>query len=130
MERLSKESRPVAPGLITGLTDIAKNLFALFVSRVELAAVELGEFRSNLLRLVLISAFGLIAAGFALVFWSGLLVVLTWEYLGWKILLILAAVFTAMAAGLFFKVQSMLTAGQLSMPATLTELRNDRDALL
>jgi uncharacterized membrane protein YqjE len=130
MERLSKESRPVAPGLITGLTDIAKNLFALFVSRVELAAVELGEFRSNLLKLVLISAFGLIAAGFALVFWSGLLVVLTWEYLGWKILLILAAVFTAMASGLFFQVQSMLTAGQLSMPATLTELRNDRDALL
>ena len=129
MERLSKESRPAAPGLITGLADVAKNLFALFVSRVELAAVEIGEFRSNLLKLVLIAAFGLVAAGFALVFWSGLLVVLTWDYLGWKILLILAGVFTALAAGLFFQVQSMLNAGQLSMPATLAELRNDRDAL-
>ena len=130
MERLSNKSRTAAPGLITGVTDIAKNLFALFVSRIELAAVELGEFRSNLLKLILIAACGLFAAGFALIFWSGLLVVLTWEYLGWKILLIIAAVFTALAVGLFLQVQSMLSAGRLSMPATLAELRNDRDALL
>lgn len=130
MERLSNESRSTAPGLITGLADMAKNLFALFVSRVELAAVELGEVRSNLLKILLISAFGFVAAWFALVFWSGLLVFLTWDYLGWKILLIIAAVFTVAAIGLFLKIQSMLKAGQLSMPATLAELRNDRDALL
>ena len=130
MEHLFSKSRTGAPGLINGVTDIAKNLFALFVSRIELAAVELGEFRSNLLKLILIAACGLITAGFALVFWSGLLVVLTWEYLGWKILLIIAAVFTALAVGLFLQVRSMLSAGRLSMPATLAELRNDRDALL
>ena len=130
MEHLYSKSRTGAPGLINGVTDIAKNLFALFVSRIELAAVELGEFRSNLLKLILIAACGLITAGFALVFWSGLLVVLTWEYLGWKILLIIAAVFTALAVGLFLQVRSMLSAGRLSMPATLAELRNDRDALL
>lgn len=130
MERLSNASRSTAPGLITGLADMAKNLFALFVSRVELAAVELGEFRSNLLKLLLISAFGLIAAWFALVFWSGLLVFLTWDYLGWKILMIVAALFSVIAIALFLKVKAMLSAGQLSMPATLAELRNDRDALL
>ena len=130
MERLSHQPRPAAPGLMSGLADMAKNLFALFVSRVELAAVELGEFRSNLLKLLLVSAFGLIAAVFALVFWSGLLVFLTWDYLGWKILLIVAAIFTVVALALFYKVKSMFTAGLLSMPATLAELRNDRDALL
>lgn len=130
MERLSNASRSTAPGLITGLADMARNLFALFVSRVELAAVELGEFRSNLLKLLLISAFGLIAAWFALVFWSGLLVFLTWDYLGWKILMIVAALFSVIAIALFLKVKAMLSAGQLSMPATLAELRNDRDALL
>ena len=126
----SNESRQAAPGLIAGFADMSKNLFALFVSRIELAAVELGEFRSNLLKLLLISAFGLVAAWFALVFWSGLLVFLTWDYLGWKILLIIAAVFTAVAVGLFLHVRSMLRVGQLSMPDTLAELRKDRDALL
>ena len=109
---------------------MAKNLVALFVSRIELAAVELGEFRSNLLKLLLISAFGLIAAWFALVFWSSLLVFLTWDYLGWKILLIIATVFTALAVGMFVQVKAMLKAGRLSMPETLAELRHDRDALL
>lgn len=136
MERLfgaasgSKDGKQAEPGLISGLADMSKNLFALLVSRIELAAVELGEVRSNLLKLLLISAFGLVAAWFALVFWSGLLVFLTWDYLGWKILLIIAAVFTVMAAGLFLQVRSMLKAGRLSMPDTLAELRNDRDAIL
>ncbi len=130
MERLSHQPRPALSSLMSGLADMAKNFFALFVSRVELAAVELGEFRSNLLKLLLFSAFGLIAAVFALVFWSGLLVFLTWDYLGPKILLIIAAVFTVVALALFLKIKSMLAAGLLSMPATLAELRNDRDALL
>lgn len=126
----SHDNKTAGPGLMSGLADMSKNLFALFVSRIELAAVELGEVRSNLLKLLLISAFGLIAAGFALVFWSGLLVFLTWDYLGWKILLIVAAVFTALAVGLFLQVRSMIKAGRLSMPDTLAELRSDRDALL
>ena len=109
---------------------MSKNLFALLVSRIELAAVELGEVRANLLKLLLIAAFGMIAAWFALVFWSGLLVVLTWDYLGWKILLIVAAIFTILSAGLFLQVRSMLKTGQLSMPDSLAELRKDRDALL
>lgn len=136
MERLfgvasgSSDGKKVEPGLISGFADMSKNLFALLVSRIELAAVELGEVRSNLLKLLLIAAFGLVAAWFALVFWSGLLVILTWDYLGWKILLIIAAVFTILAAVLFLQVRSMLKAGRLSMPDTLAELRSDRNALL
>lgn len=136
MERLigavtrSNDRKQADPGLISGLADMSKNLFALLVSRIELAAVELGEVRANLLKLLLIAAFGMIAAWFALVFWSGLLVVLTWDYLGWKILLIVAAIFTILSAGLFLQVRSMLKTGQLSMPDSLAELRKDRDALL
>lgn len=125
-------SGPSAPAnsLIGGLAGMTKNFFGLLMSRIELAAVELSQVRSNLLRLLLISAFGLIAAWFALVFWSGLLVVLTWEALGWKILLIVAAAFTVIAVGIFLYARSMLKDGHLSMPATLAELRHDRDALL
>ena len=109
---------------------MAKNLLGLLMSRVELAAVELGQVRTNLLQLLLIAAFGMIAAWFALVFWSGLVVFLAWDALGWKILMIVAAVFTAIAVGIFLYAKSLLTDGRLSMPATLAELRHDRDALL
>ncbi len=125
-------SGPAAPGhgVISGVTSMAKNFFGLLLSRIELAAVELAQVRTNLLQLLLVSAFGLIAAWFALVFWSGLLVFLTWDALGWKILLIIAAVFTAIAIGIFLYAKTMVKEGRLSMPATLAELRGDRDALL
>ena len=118
------------PKLFAGLAGMAKNLFALGVSRIELAALELADIRTNLLKLLLVSAIGLIAAWFALLFWAGLLVVLTWDSLGWKIFLIIAAVFTLIVIAIAFYVRSMLTHGKLSMPATLAELRSDRDALL
>ena len=130
MTEHQQHSAAAIPKLFAGFAGMAKNLFALGVSRIELAAVELAEVRSNLLRLLLISALGLIAAWFALLFWAGLLVVLTWESLGWRIFLIIAAVFTFIVIGIVFYIRSMLTHGQLSMPATLAELRSDRDALL
>lgn len=37
---------------------------------------------------------------------------------------------TFLALGLFLYVRSTIAQGKLSMPATMTELRNDRDALL
>lgn len=117
-------------GLIVGMAGVVRNFFALLVNRIELAAIELAEVRANLFKLVLVAAAGVIAAFFALAFWTGLLVFLSWDALGWKILLIVAAAFTAIAIGIVFYAQSMLKHGGLSMSATLAELRNDRDALL
>jgi uncharacterized membrane protein YqjE len=119
-----------SPGLIAGLAGIAKNMFGLLVSRIELAALELGEIRSNLARLLLISAVGIVAVWFAVAFWTALVVVLAWETWGWKILLLIAALFTGAAIGIFLYAKAMLSQDKLSMPATLAELRNDRDALL
>ena len=130
MERQHSASAGLTPGLFGGIASMVKNFFALLVSRVELAAVELAEVRSHLLKLLLVVALGLIATWFALVFWSGLLVFLTWNALGWKILLIIAAAFTVLTIGIFLYAKSLLKNGGLSMPATLAELRNDRDALL
>lgn len=130
MER--HHSAPPAPnaGLFAGLAGMAKNGLGLLLSRVELAAVELAEVRGNLLKALLVAAFGLIATWFALVFWSGLLVFLAWDTLGWKILMIIAAAFTVLAIGILLYARALVSGGQLSMPATLAELRNDRDALL
>jgi uncharacterized membrane protein YqjE len=118
------------PGLIAGLAGIAKNMFGLLVSRIELAALELGEIRANLAKLLLISALGIVAVWFAVACWTALIVVLAWETWGWKILLLIAAVFTLLAVGIFVYARSMISRNKLSMPATLAELRGDRDALL
>jgi uncharacterized membrane protein YqjE len=50
--------------------------------------------------------------------------------LGWKILLILAAFFTLAAIGMGLYVRAILRQGRIGLPATMNELRQDRDALL
>lgn len=119
-----------SPGLLDGLRGVAANLLALFVSRIELAALELSEARAHALKLLLIFALAMIAVCFALFYWSALAVYLAWQSLGWKILVIVAAVFTLLAAGLLRYARTLLARGKLSLPATLSELRKDRDALL
>ena len=130
MERQQSGSTDVSPSFIAGLTALARNFSGLFLNRIELAALELSEVRGNFLRLCLIFALGIIALWFAIAYWTVLVVVVSWESLGWKILLILAALFTLLALGLYRYARSMISQGKLSMPTTLAELRNDRDALL
>ncbi|MBX9799186.1 MAG: phage holin family protein [Burkholderiaceae bacterium] len=130
MEQQTPRSSDFRPGLVSGAVNLAKNMFGLFMSRIELAALELAEVRANALKLVALFVLGAIVAWFAIAYWSALIVYLSWPVLGWKILLILAIVFTAVAVGILLYVQSLLREGKLSMPATMAELRNDHDALL
>lgn len=117
-------------GLIAGLAGFARNLFGLLMNRLELAALELGEVRDNLARLLLVGALGVVAVCFALGCWTALIVVLTWDVLGWKVLLLLAATYSLLAVGILLYARSMMMQGKLSMTATMAELRKDRDALL
>ncbi len=120
-----------SPSLVSGLIDTARNMFALVISRIELAAVEFSEIGSHLLKLLFASVLSIVALWFALAFWCGLLVVLTWDALGWKILLILAALFSIVAIGCSLYMRSVLRQGRLDLlPVTMAELRKDRDAIL
>lgn len=130
MDSRQTEEREPGHGVIAGLAGIAKNLFGLLVSRIELAALELGEVRDNLVRLLLVGALGIVALWFAVACWTALIVVLAWDTMGWTILLLVAAVFTLLALGILFHARSLLARDKLSMPATMAELRSDRDALL
>ena len=130
MDRRQTDSGADTPGLMSSLAGMAKNLFGLAVNRIELAALELGEARDNLMRLLLIGAIGVIALGFAVACWTALLVVLTWDTWGWKSLLMVAAVYSLLALGVLLYARSMLRQGSLSLSATMAELRNDRDTLL
>lgn len=130
MEHRSSGAGNDSPRLIAGLAGIARNAFGLLANRIELAALELGEARDHVARLLLVGAIGVVAVVFALGCWTALVVVLAWESLGWKILLLAACAYTLLAIGILIYAHAMLGQDKLSMPATMAELRNDRDALL
>ena len=117
------------PGLFGSATSLVKNIFSLAYNRFELATLEFSEVRNNILKLMLVGALSIVTSLFALGYWSALVVYLSWESLGWKILLIMAILFTLVTVGALRYIQGMLKDGKLSMPATMAELRNDRDAL-
>ena len=118
------------PGLMGGLTGLAKNLFGLLVSRVELAAIELSEVRNPLIELVARFAGAVLAVWFAIAYGTATIVALAWESMGWKILLIMFVLFLAITAFLVFKGMALLKQGKLAFPETMKELKNDREMLL
>jgi len=118
------------PGLIGGLSGLARSLFGLVVSRVELAALELSEVRNHVIELLAVFSLAVMAAWFAVAYGTAMIVALAWEALGWKILLIMFAVFLIVTALLVVKGMNMLKQGKLAFPATMNELKNDRDMLL
>lgn len=117
-------------GIFSGVTGLGKNLLGLLVNRIELAALEMNEVRTQIIKILLLSALGVIATWFAVAYWSILLVILAWDSWGWKIIFLVAALFSAMAFVLLQMARGMLQQGKLSLTATMTELRKDRDALL
>jgi uncharacterized membrane protein YqjE len=118
------------PGLMGGLTGLAKNLFGLLVSRVELAAIELGEVRNHVIELVALFAGAALAIFFAIAYGTATIVALAWESMGWKILLLMFVAFLVITAILVFKGLALLKQGKLAFPETMKELRNDHDMLL
>ena len=119
-----------SPGLMGGITGLAKNLFGLVVSRVELAALELSEVRNHVIELVAIFAMAALATWFALAYGTATIVALAWDEMGWKILLVMFAVFAILTLILVLKGLSLLKQGKLAFPETMKELRNDRDMLM
>ncbi len=118
------------PGLMGGLTGLAKNIFGLLVSRVELAALELSEVRNHVMALLAVFALAVICSWFAIAYGTAMIVALAWEAMGWKILLILFGVFVAATVLLGLKARAMLKEGKLAFPETMSELKNDREMLL
>ncbi|WP_308922278.1 phage holin family protein [Janthinobacterium sp. J1-1] len=118
------------PGLIASIAGLARNAVGLMLSRLELASIELSEVRNHLLQLVVIFALAMVAGLFAIAYGSVLVVFLAWDSLGWKILLIMTAVFLLLAVGLVMYARAMLRQGKLSLPATMAELKADRDMLI
>lgn len=118
------------PGLMGGVSSLMKSLFGLVVSRLELAALELSEVRNHLIELVALFGAAILAIWFAIAYGTATIVALAWDEMGWKILLILFVVFLVITGILVAKGLALLKQNKLSFPATMKELKNDRDMLL
>ncbi len=118
------------PGLIASLGNIARNSIGLVLTRLELAALELSQVRNHLLQLVLVFALAVVAGCFALAYGTVTIAYLAWDALGWKILPIITGVFLLIAIGLMLYARGLIRSGKLSLPATMAELKSDRDMLL
>jgi uncharacterized membrane protein YqjE len=118
------------PGLMGGISSLMKSVFGLVVSRVELAALELSEVRNHLIELVALFGAAVLAIWFAIAYGTATIVALAWDEMGWKILLIMFVVFLVITGILVAKGLALLKQDKLSFPATMKELKNDRDMLL
>jgi uncharacterized membrane protein YqjE len=123
-----ESNRP--PGLIASLGLVTRNAIALLLNRLELAALELAEVRNHLLQLVLVFALAVLLGGFALIYASITVVYLAWAAIGWVILPVITAVFLVVAIGLILYARALIRSGKLALPATMAELKSDRDMLL
>ncbi|WP_338758741.1 phage holin family protein [Massilia sp. METH4] len=121
---------PRAPGLIGSVSGLVKTSLRLVLSRVELAVAELSEVRDHLVKLAVLFALAVLAALFAIGFGTATIVVLLWEALGPWILLILAAAFAVIAWLIIGSIKKAVRNGSLGLPATMAELKADRDMLL
>ena len=124
------EEKPASPGLLASLAAVGRNAVGLLLSRLELAALELSEVRNHLLALVTVFALAVVAGWFALAYLTVTIAYLAWDSIGWKILPILAGVFGVIALALLMYARNVVRSGKLSMPATMAELKSDRDMLM
>jgi len=125
----TSDQEALRPGVLAGAASMARNLLGLALCRIELAALELADVRAALLKLAVLFAAGVVTAFFALACWTGLVVILAWDSLGWKILAIVALIYTFATVAIVLYVRALVRDGRLSLPLTMAELRNDRDAL-
>ena len=118
------------PGLIGGIKGLLKSLAGLAVSRMELAALELSEVRKHLVELAVLFGAAIFTVWFTILYGTATIVALAWDEMGWKILLIMFVVFLIITGILVGKGLALLKQNKLGLPATMKELKNDRDMLL
>jgi len=91
--------------------------------------LELGAARNAVFRVLLLAALAVLAAAFALLSVSAMIVALAWDALGWRILLLLCLAYLVLAVAMLLKARNIILSGQIGLPMTLAELQKDREAL-
>ena len=117
-------------GLASNVGTMVASVLKLSGVRLSMAVMELADARDAVLRVLLLGALAVLAAAFALLSLSAMIVALAWDAMGWRILLILFLAYVLLALGMLWKARSIIASGQIGLPTTLAELQKDRAALL
>jgi len=117
-------------GLGATTRDLIQNIIGLIAARLSLAALELSEARDAALLVIALALSAFMAASFAVIAMSALLVVLTWDALGWRIVLILTLAYAGIAVVLVKQIRRIIYEGRLGLPATVAELKKDSEVLM
>ena len=121
---------PPGSGLASNVGTLIASVLKLIGVRLSMAVMELANARDAVLRVLLLGALAVLAAAFALLSLSAMIVALAWDAMGWRILLILFLAYLLLAIGMLWKARSIIASGQIGLPTTLAELEKDRAALL
>ena len=117
-------------GLGATTRELIQHIIGLIRARLSLAALELSEARDAALLVIALAVGAFIAGSFALIALSALIVVLTWDAMGWRIVLLLTLAYAGIAAILIYQIRRIIRAGRLGLPATLAELKQDSETLM
>jgi len=121
---------PPGGGLASNFGTMVASVLKLISVRLSMAVMELADARDAVLRVLLLGALAVLAAAFALLTLSAMIVALAWDAMGWRILLILFLAYVLLAVGMLWKAHNIIASGQIGFPTTLAELEKDRAALL
>ena len=127
---MNASAEPPGSGLASNVGTLIASVLKLIGVRLSMAVMELADARDAVLRVLLLGALAVLAAAFALLSLSAMIVALAWDAMGWRILLILLLAYLLLAIGMLWKARSIIASGQIGLPTTLAELEKDRAALL
>jgi uncharacterized membrane protein YqjE len=127
---MNASAEPPASGLASNIGTMITSVLKLIGVRLSMAVMELADARDAVLRVLLLGALAVLAAAFALLSLSAMIVALAWDAMGWRILLILFLAYLLLTLGMLWKARSIIASGQIGLPTTLAELEKDRAALL
>ena len=123
---MSSSVRPPHGGLASNAAAILDGVQKLLGVRFSMAIMEFADARAAFFQVLLLGAGALLASTFALLIISGMIVVLAWEALGWRIFLILFFAYLLLTIYLLWIVRNIIASGKIGLPLTLAELKKDR----
>lgn len=117
------------PRLTSSLRLLLQHAPGLLSARISLALLELGEARDAFITVFVLAIAALVMASLTLIALSALIIVLAWDALGWRVIVLLAVAYAVFGWLLWRAARSLIREGRLGLPQTMVELRKDRDAL-
>ena len=126
---MSSSVRPPNDGLASNAAGIIGGVLKLVGVRCSMAIMEFADARAAFSQVLLLGVIAILAATFALFSISGMIVVLAWEALGWRIFLILFFAYLLLTISLLWRICNVIASGKIGLPLTLAELEKDRAVL-